>query len=81
MPRKRHEPSPPSGPRLLKIDEVAARLRLSRPTVYRLINGGKLASVHVGNAGFTRVTETDLDAYIATNRHAALAEDPAEKSA
>lgn len=78
MPRKRHEPTPP-GPRLLKIDEVAARLRLSRPTVYRLINGGKLASVHVGNAGFTRVQETDLDAYIANNRHAALVDAPPEQ--
>jgi excisionase family DNA binding protein len=55
----------------LKIDEVAAQLRLSRPTVYRLINSQKLASVHVGIAGFTRVTQDDLDAYIATHRHAA----------
>lgn len=70
MPRKRPEP-PSSGPRLLKIDEVAAQLRLSRPTVYRLINSGKLASVHVGIAGFTRVSQDDLDAYVATNRRAA----------
>lgn len=70
MPRKRPEP-PASGPRLLKIDEVAAQLRLSRPTVYRLINSGKLASVHVGLAGFTRVRQDDLDDYVARTRQPA----------
>jgi excisionase family DNA binding protein len=64
----------------LKIDEVAAQLRLSRPTVYRLINSGKLASVHVGLAGFTRVSQADLDDYVARTRHPALADDVAESA-
>lgn len=64
MPRKRLEPKPPTGPRLLTIDEVAAQLHQSRATVYRLINSGAIASVHVGEAGFTRVNQDDLNTYI-----------------
>lgn len=64
MPRKRPDNKPPTGPRLLTIDETAAQLGQSRATVYRLVNGGDLASVHVGEAGFTRIAQTDLDTYI-----------------
>lgn len=62
MPRKTRNPTP--GARLLKIDDAASQLRLSRSTVYRLITSGALKSVHVGQAGFTRIRQSDLDTYI-----------------
>jgi putative molybdopterin biosynthesis protein len=54
---------------LLKIPEVAAELRVTRSTVYRLINDEQLPTVRVG--GVTRVARTDLNAFIAKNRSAA----------
>ncbi len=51
--------------RLLKPNEVAAQLRLSRASVYRLIASGVLPSVQVGRSQYTRVSSVDLDAYIA----------------
>jgi excisionase family DNA binding protein len=43
---------------LLKVEEVAARLRVSRATVYKLIKDGRLAHVRV--SGFVRVPEAAL---------------------
>lgn len=63
MPRKTHTSL---GARLLKIDDAASQLRLSRSTVYRLINSGALPSVHVGDAGFARIRQSDLDTYVAS---------------
>jgi excisionase family DNA binding protein len=37
-------------PDLLKVDEVAAMLRVSKMTVYRLVHSGELAGVRVGRS-------------------------------
>lgn len=50
----------------LTVNEVAARLRVSRMTVYRLVNTGELASYRVGNQ--IRVTPEDLRLYLEENR-------------
>jgi excisionase family DNA binding protein len=46
----------------LTVGEVAARVRISNMTVYRLIKSGELAAVRVGKS--FRVREEDLDAYL-----------------
>jgi len=50
-------------PQLLRIAEAAARLGLSRTSVYDLIAAGHLPSVHL-DVGGTRVREDDLAAYV-----------------
>lgn len=55
---------------LLTVDEVAARLRVSRWTVYRLMKERELTSVKV--RGCRRVTPDSVNTYIA-----ALVEDAA----
>lgn len=50
---------------LLTVPEVAARLKVSRFSVYRLIHDGDLPMVSV--RATTRVKEADLDAYIEKN--------------
>jgi len=45
--------------------EVAADLRVSSMTVYRLIHSGELAAVRVGRS--FRVAVVDLDAYLSTH--------------
>jgi excisionase family DNA binding protein len=52
--------------RFLTVGEVAADLRVSTMTVYRLINAGQLAAVRIGRS--FRVREEDLDRYLA-ERH------------
>jgi excisionase family DNA binding protein len=52
-----------TGARFLTAAEVAALLRVSTMTVYRLIKAGELASVRVGKS--YRVREDDIDAYLA----------------
>lgn len=59
----------PQGTALLKIPEVAAELRISRSTVYRLIDEQKIPTVRVG--GVTRVERVALAAFITANRSAA----------
>lgn len=54
---------------LLTIEDVAARLQVSRRTVYRLIAEGRLRPIHVGRR--TRFTEREVEAYIASLRRAA----------
>ncbi len=46
----------------LTVAEVAASMRVSTMTVYRLIKAGDLASVRVGKS--YRLREADVDAYI-----------------
>lgn len=48
--------------RILRPDEVADELRVSRSTVYRLIEEGKLPHVKVG--GQKRIRRCDLLAYL-----------------
>lgn len=56
---------------LLKVDQVAARLQVSRWTVYNLIRSRELASLTIGRC--RRITETALNDYITrqTEREAA----------
>ena len=49
--------------RFLTVAEVAAILRVSTMTVYRLIKAGELPSVRVGKS--YRLREDDVDAYVA----------------
>ena len=51
------------GDRLLTVGEVAATMRVSNMTVYRLIKSGELRAVRVGKA--YRILEDDVDAYLA----------------
>ena len=53
-----------TGAHFLTVAEVAALLRVSTMTVYRLIKAGELASVRVGKS--YRVTEDDVDRYLAS---------------
>lgn len=46
----------------LSVDEVAAELRISRMTIYRLVNKGLLPAHRVGRS--IRVRERDMDAYL-----------------
>ena len=54
----------PQGTTLLKPHEAATELRLSRATVYRLIDSNALPVVHVGARNAARIRREDLDAYI-----------------
>ena len=53
----------PAKPRFLTVAEVAALMRVSTMTVYRLIKSEQLASVRVGKS--YRIREDDVDAYLA----------------
>jgi excisionase family DNA binding protein len=48
---------------LLTVAEVAASMRVSNMTVYRLIKGGDLAAVRVGKN--FRIRETEVERYLA----------------
>lgn len=49
--------------RFLTVTEVAATLRVSNMTVYRLINTGSLPAVRIGKS--FRIREDDLNRYLA----------------
>ena len=49
--------------RLLRLDEVAERLSISRSMAWKLVAHGQLRSVRIGRA--VRVRPTDLESYIA----------------
>lgn len=49
--------------RFLTVAEVAAQLRVSNMTVYRLIGAGQLPAVRVGKS--YRLREDDVDKYLA----------------
>ena len=51
-----------SDPKFLTIAEVAALMRVSKMTVYRLVHGGELPAVRVGRS--FRVSEDDVDEYL-----------------
>jgi excisionase family DNA binding protein len=52
-----------SGDRLLRIENVAERLAVSRSMAWKLIDLGELRSVRIGRA--VRVRPHDLEAYLA----------------
>jgi excisionase family DNA binding protein len=56
------EPQPfvPGG--LLTVSEVAATMRVSNMTVYRLIKGGELPAVRVGKN--YRIRESDVERFL-----------------
>jgi excisionase family DNA binding protein len=58
MPKKR----PFVGDRLLTVGEVAATMRVSNMTVYRLIKAGQLAAIRVGKN--YRIRESDVNRYL-----------------
>ena len=47
-------------PLLLRIDDAAQRLSISRATMYRLIQRGELPIVRIGSAVRVRAVELDL---------------------
>ena len=47
---------------MLTVNQVAARLSVSRRTIFRLIADGNLSVVRIGGA--TRIVESDLDHFI-----------------
>ena len=51
-----------TGTRFMTVGEVAAILRVSNMTVYRLINAGQLPAVRIGRS--FRVREGELDHYL-----------------
>jgi excisionase family DNA binding protein len=51
-----------AGDRLLTVAEVAATMRVSNMTVYRLIKKGDLPALRVGKN--YRIRESDVDAYL-----------------
>ncbi len=51
-----------SESRFLTIAEVAAMMRVSKMTVYRLVHGGELPALRVGRS--FRVLEEDVDEYL-----------------
>ena len=48
----------------LTVAEVAATMRVSKMTVYRLVHAGELPAVRVGRS--FRVAEGDVDTYLAS---------------
>jgi excisionase family DNA binding protein len=48
--------------RLLRIEDVADRLTVSRSMAWKLVAGGELRSVRIGRA--VRVRPADLEAYL-----------------
>jgi excisionase family DNA binding protein len=53
---------PFQGDRLLTVGEVAATMRVSAMTVYRLIKSRQLAAIRVGKN--YRIRESDVDKYL-----------------
>ena len=59
-------PAPRAAVAFLTVAEVAAIMRVSKMTVYRLVHGGELAAVRVGRS--FRVPEPAVRAYLADAR-------------
>jgi excisionase family DNA binding protein len=57
-----NSPGDLSDPKFLTVAEVAAMMRVSKMTVYRLVHGGELPAVRVGRS--FRVKEDDVDEYL-----------------
>ncbi len=55
-----------SGQRLLRVEEVAGIMRVSKMTVYRLIRSGELTATRVGR-GY-RIWDADVVAYLSKGR-------------
>jgi excisionase family DNA binding protein len=68
---ERHDPG--SIPSLLTIEEVAECLRVSKTSVYRLVERRELPFCRVGRT--LRFTRKDLETYLAARRVASAAAD------
>ena len=64
-------------PRLLTVDEVAALLRVSKTSVYRLVEHRVLPFYRL--PGSLRFAEEDVQAYLAARRVAAMGDPPPEQ--
>lgn len=66
-----HEKAPYDGSRtrLLRVNDVAGQLAISRDSVYRLVRSGELPSFRVGER--LRFRQTDVDSYVEENREPA----------
>lgn len=53
---------PSAGGPFMTVAEVAARMRVSKMTVYRLVHGGQLEAIRVGRS--FRVTEEAVEEYL-----------------
>jgi excisionase family DNA binding protein len=58
-----------SESKFLTVAEVAAMMRVSKMTVYRLVHGGDLPAVRVGRS--FRVKESDVDEYLRNSFYSA----------
>lgn len=56
------EPVVPAERRLLRVEDVARQLTVSRSMAWKLVAAGELRSVRIGRA--VRVRPTDLEAYL-----------------
>ena len=58
-----------SPPRLLPLRDVAERLSVSRPTVYRMVRDGRLPCLQLGGRGAPfRVDEAELEEWLGDAR-------------
>ena len=64
---ERSGPDTSEDGRLLYVEEVAERLRLSRTTVYRMAAEGKLPSIRIGFS--RRFRERDIAAWLERSKH------------
>ena len=62
--------------RYLTVEEVAAVMRVSKMTVYRLLHSGELPGVRVGRS--FRVPQDALDAYLRSSSTVPMPEDRGE---
>jgi excisionase family DNA binding protein len=51
--------------KLLKVDEIAKTLKITKAQVYNLINDGKIKSTKIGERG-TRITNSDFNDFLKT---------------
>jgi excisionase family DNA binding protein len=58
-----------SDVKFLTVAEVAAKIRVSKMTVYRLVHSGDLPAVRVGRS--FRVTEEDVNEYLRNSFYSA----------
>lgn len=55
-------------PEVMTVNEVAAALRVSRATIYRLVGAGALAGTRIGRS--VRVTRRAVDEFVSGHPHA-----------
>ncbi|HEV56212.1 MAG TPA: DNA-binding protein [Phycisphaerales bacterium] len=61
---------------LMTLDEVAAYLRLSKDTVYRMAQSGKIPASKVGTQW--RFRQSDVDAWLEQNKNVANKDEESE---